>query len=183
MKAQIGNVLYQALIRNGLTQKAIAIETKLSKSTVNNYINNSNIRPNEATDIADTINDSEFSMEIGHLFLGIIKNFTGDRFARSLPAVNDFDEIEEAEEKRAYVENGIQAILASGQPLNAQERKRLQEFAFEKLDSTVMDLTLLTMITEKLDITLMELFAERMPYYKEQHYMRKDEQVWHKDSH
>lgn len=183
MKAQIGNILYQALLRNGLTQKAVAIETKMSNSTINNYTNNGRIRPTEAVDVADVVDDSEFSMQLGHLFLGVIKNFTGDRFARSLPAVNDFDEIEETQEKRAYVENGIQAILASGTPLTQEERARLKSFSLEKLDSTVMDLTLLTMIAEKLNVTLMELFADRMPYYKEQHYMRKDEQVWHKDSH
>ncbi|MDN6333829.1 MAG: hypothetical protein L0J72_03890, partial [Lacticaseibacillus paracasei] len=73
--------------------------------------------------------------------------------------------------------------LANDPSFTRDDAKNLKAYAFEKLDSTVADLTELNAICEMLGISIMDLFSERLPHYQKLHYMRKDEQAWNKDSH
>ena len=73
MKATISSPLNRFATRTNTPQKVIAYAAKLGRSTINNYFHGTPIRANEATDIANSMNDSELSYEMANLFLGIPK--------------------------------------------------------------------------------------------------------------
>ncbi|WP_204122757.1 hypothetical protein [Lacticaseibacillus mingshuiensis] len=169
-----GTLINSAIDRTNTTQRWLAAFLGKSRSTINNFANDRVMQPNDAVDIANALDDSELSMEMGHLMLGLIKAFTGTQIPRSLSALESYDNAEEEEEKAVYASKHIRMILADPEQLSDQQRADLKEYLFEKLDSTVMDLTLLTAGAEKLDLTIMDLFHEREPQYIKKHYLRKE---------
>ncbi|MHA3065762.1 helix-turn-helix domain-containing protein [Lacticaseibacillus saniviri] len=170
----IAPILDAALIKLGKPQKALAEETGLSKSTINNYVNGSSVKPNEAVDIAQAIDDSQLSMELGHMMLGLIKSFDGGAFYHDVRGIHAFDQLEEAEEKRVYEAGQIELIMNTPHPTQEQ-RAKLKRYLLEKLDSTVMDVTLLSAGAEQFGLTIMDLFEERMAEYERKGYMRKEQ--------
>ncbi|TLF43580.1 MULTISPECIES: hypothetical protein [Lacticaseibacillus] len=182
MKATISSPLNRFATRTNTPQKVIAYAAKLGRSTINNYFHGTPIRANEATDIANSMNDSELSYEMANLFLGIPKLFSGDGIYHDLRGLLFTDKREEDEEKASFIKYDIEG-LANDPNFTRDDAKNLKAYAFEKMDSTVADLTELNAICEMLGISIMDLFSERLPHYQKLHYMRKDEQAWNKDLH
>lgn len=178
MKINVGTALSAALERSGGSQRWLGMALHKSKSSVNNYLHGAPVQAGDAVDMAQTLSDSEFSMELGNMMLGLIKAFTGSKIPKELSALEVYDTSEEDEEKQAYQAKHISMIMANPEKLTSTERQALNDYLLEKLDSTVMDLTLLTVGAQKLDMTLMELFKERSDYYVKQRYMRKEPSRW-----
>ncbi|MCG4280884.1 helix-turn-helix domain-containing protein [Lacticaseibacillus saniviri] len=170
----LGPMLEAVLLKVGMPQKALAAETRLSKSTINNYVHGTSVKPNEAVDIARSLEDSQFSMELGNMMLGLIKAFDGGAFYHDVRGIHAFDQLEEAEEKRVYEAGQIELIMNTPHPTQEQ-RAQLKRYLLEKLDSTVMDVTLLAAGAEQFGLTIMDLFEERMSEYERKGYMRKEQ--------
>lgn len=177
MKESINQPLNRYAARTNTPQKFFAFAAKLGRSTINNYFHGTKVRPNEAVDIANAMNDTEMTYQMAHLFLGVPKLFTGDGMYHDLRGLLYTDKREEAEEKQAFVEQDVEA-LANDPDFRPEDAKHLKTYAFEKLDSTVADLTELSVICQQLNMSLMDLFAQRMPYYKRKKYMKEDEDTW-----
>lgn len=177
MKMNISNPLNWSLNKTKVTQKSLAFDTGLSKATINNYVAGGNVRPNEAVDIANVLRESDFSMEMGNMMLGLLKAFNGDAFYHRIESFDAFDTKEEREEKEAYERYDVRTLLNSPH-LTAEQVEHLRKYSDEKLDSVVMGMTYFAAIAEALGTTPMDLFRERMPYYKAQHYMKGDDPTW-----
>lgn len=179
LKLKLGRKLSQVIERQGLTQKYLAHMTGRSNATINNYTNDYPVSPNDAVNIANIADDTQFSEEIGNLMLGLLKSFSGPRIPRSnLSALLDVDEFEERQEKQARDLGNIRLLIGNPEGLSADDRKALREYLNQKLDSTLVDMTLLGAGADKLGITLMELFDDRMPEYIKNHYMEAGEPKW-----
>lgn len=182
MKMQLANPLSRALERVGGTQRWLAQVMGKGKSSVNNYMHDAPVTPNDAVAMATALDDDQFSMELGHMMLGLIKAFTGPRIPNDPAALLNYDEFEEREEKSSLEAKQIRMILSSPEELSNRERSDLKAYLFEKLDSTVMDITLLSSGAAKLDLNLMDLFQEREPEYIKKRYLISDEAAWQRGS-
>lgn len=178
MKLKIGSNLTAALSRTDGTQRWLAAMTGKGKSSVNNYVNNSPVSADDAVSMAHVLNDDQFSQELGSLMLGLIKSFTGSKIPTNMSSLLDYDDFEEDEEKRYLKVKHVRMILANPEELSEQEREDLISYLFEKLDSTMMDLTVLTAGADRLGTTLAALLHERMPTYVKMHYVRREDMTW-----
>ncbi len=179
LRVKFGRKLNQVIERKGLTQKYLAHMTGRSNATINNYTNDYPASPNDAVNLANVADDTQFSEEIGNMMLGLLKSFTGPRMPRSnLSALLDVDEFEEHQEKQARDSGNIRLLIGNPEGLTADDRAALREYLNQKLDSTLVDMTLLGAGADKLGITLMELFDARMPAYIKNHYMEAGEPKW-----
>lgn len=179
LRIKLGRQLSQVIERKGLTQKYLAYMTGRSNATINNYTNDYPTSPNDAVNIANIADDTQFSEDLGHMMLGLLKSFSGPRMPRSnLSALLDVDEFEERQEKQARDSGNIRLLIGNPEGLTAADRAALREYLNQKLDSTLVDMTLLGAGADKLGITLMELFDARMPAYIKNHYMEAGEPKW-----
>ncbi|WP_179395019.1 hypothetical protein [Lacticaseibacillus absianus] len=178
MKMQLASPLTRALIKVDGTQRWLAQRVGKSKSSINNYMHGSPVASDDAVEIANVLGDDHFSQELGNMLLGLIKSFTGPRIPGDLTSLLVYDDFEEAEEKRYLEDKNIRMVLSNPEPLDDAEQAALRDYLLEKLDSTVMDLTLLTAGSAKLGITLAQLFRERTPTYIRKHYIRKEDAGW-----
>ncbi|WP_270235763.1 hypothetical protein [Lacticaseibacillus suilingensis] len=178
MKLKIGSNLTAALSRTDGTQRWLAAMMGKGKSSVNNYVNNSPVSADDAVSMAHVLDDDQFSQELGSLMLGLIKSFTGSKIPTNMSSLLDYDDFEEDEEKRYLKVNHVRMILANPEELSEREREDLISYLFEKLDSTMMDLTVLTAGADRLGTTLAALLHERMPTYVKMHYVRREDMTW-----
>ena len=178
MKIKIGTNLASALTRTNGTQRWLSVRTGKSKSSVNNYVNNAPVSANDAVSMAHVLEDDQFSQEMGHMLLGLIKSFTGTKIPKNMSSLLDYDDFEEDEEKRYLKVKHVRMILANPEELSEREREDLISYLFEKLDSTMMDLTVLTAGADRLGTTLAALLHERMPTYVKMHYIRREDITW-----
>ncbi|WP_125710133.1 helix-turn-helix domain-containing protein [Lacticaseibacillus porcinae] len=179
IRIKLGHKLSQVIERQGLTQKYLAHMTGRSNATINNYTNDYPASPNDAVNIANIADDTQFSEDLGHMMLGLLKSFSGPRMPRSnLSALLDVDEFEERQEKQARDSGNIRLLIGNPEGLTTADRAALREYLNQKLDSTLVDMTLLGAGADKLGITLMELFDDRMPAYIKNHYMEAGEPKW-----
>lgn len=173
----IGKFLADSLKRNDGTQKGLAQDAGLSKSTTNDYINDKAVAANEAVNLANSLNDPVASMQIGNAMLGLLKAFDGDGLFQDARGIYAKDVIEEREEKDAQNRDRIFDIL-NDPVITDDDKQKLQEWVVEKMDSTVMDITLLVTVTKMLGTTMTEMFDQRIPYYQQRRYMKGDESGW-----
>lgn len=178
MKIKIGTNLASALTRTNGTQRWLSVRTGKSKSSVNNYVNNAPVSADDAVSMAHVLDDDQFSQELGSLMLGLIKSFTGSKIPTNMSSLLDYDDFEEGEEKQYLEAKHIRMVISNPETLDDQEREVLKAYLFEKLDSTMMDLTVLTAGADRLDTTLAALLHERMPTYVKMHYVRREDMTW-----
>ncbi|WP_155286084.1 hypothetical protein [Lacticaseibacillus zhaodongensis] len=181
MKLQMSTLLHRHLEKTGEPRKAIAIDAGLTRSTGNDYIHGANVPGGTAIDIATALNDADLSMSLGHAMLGLLTAFNGDKWEHnSKAALDSYDAHEEMQEKQSYENNDIRTLLSTNE-LSDSDRRKLKKWLAEKLDSTVMDMTLIANVCQQLGTSPMDLFESRLPLYKKEHYMKEDEPKWHKE--
>ncbi|WP_076645645.1 hypothetical protein [Latilactobacillus sakei] len=161
--------LAKFLGRSGKTQKELTIEADISRSSMSNYVNGTNVRPNEAVMVAQAANDFELSMEIASQFFGIFKLMDGEKLNNALE-IDAFTEMEEREQHNRYTKDNVRTLLRDS-PLNEQEQIILREYVLDDMDALIMRLTRFNAECLKLGVTPMALFDVKREEYVEKHYM------------
>ncbi|BCX31463.1 hypothetical protein LTWDN19_20300 [Latilactobacillus curvatus] len=166
----LANPLSNYLRRSGKTQKEIAIDSGLSRSAINNYSHNTNVKPNEAVMVANSADDFELNMEIASQLFGIFKLMDGKKLNGNALTIDAYTELEEREQQQRYERDNIRTLLRDG-PLDKSEAAVLNEYALDDMDALIMRLTRFNAECLKLGVTPMDLFKEKRQEYEKKEYM------------
>lgn len=166
----LANPLSNYLRRSGKTQKEIAIDSGLSRSAINNYYHDTNVKPNEAVMVANSADDFELNMEIASQLFGIFKLMDGKKLNGNALTIDAYTELEEREQQQRYERDNIRTLLRD-RPLDKSEAAVLNEYALDDMDALIMRLTRFNAECLKLGVTPMDLFKEKRQEYEKKEYM------------
>ncbi|MSD84254.1 hypothetical protein GKC31_07070 [Lactobacillus curvatus] len=166
----LANPLAKYLTRSGRTQKEIAIDSGLSRSSINNYFHGTNVKPNESVVVANVANDFELNMEIASQLFGIFKLMDGKKLNGDALTIDAYTELEEREQQERYTRDHIRTLLRDG-PLDHAEKVVLNDYALDDMDALIMRLTRFNAECIKLGVTPMDLFKKKRREYEQKQYM------------
>lgn len=175
MKSVVINYeLKELLTRNDTLQKEIAVNAKIGKSTLNEYVAGSRPVPIEkAATINQVAGDDLFASQMSNKYFGAIQSMDG-RVAETLtPMELDFlqdKETQEREERRKQAK--VLLIKSKLEPLTQEDRVDLEKYVMEFLDEIVVELSIVFSILKILGLSLADVFNKRMPHWIKQKYMK-----------
>lgn len=177
MKGKVINIeLSSLLVRQNLLQKEVAISTKTSVSSFNGYVNQNHPVPiSKAADIAAISGDDIFRGQISYEFLGFIKSMDGLAVDNCSPTELDvYQEIESNERKACKQQIKKLLVDSKFRKLEGFEKDQLKTYAFEFMDEIVVELSIVFAILKIVGMTIADLMKQRMPYWIQRGYMRKE---------
>lgn len=170
----IKSELQGLLFRGNILQKEIAVDNKVARSTLNEYVVGGRPVPIEkAASIAETNGDDLFRSEMGHKYFGTIKALDGHVAEILTPTELDYLEEIETKEREERRESTKKLLIKSKlEPLNDDDRKDLEKYVMEFLDEIVVELSIVFSILKILGMSVTVAFKKRMPHWIEKKYMK-----------
>lgn len=175
MKSAVINYELKGLLhRNDTLQKEVAVNAKIGKSTLNEYVAGSRPVPIEkAATINQVAGDDLFASQMSNKYFGAIQSMDGKVAEILTPTELDFLQDQETiqrEERREHAK--VLLIKSKLEPLTRKDREDLERYVMEFLDEIVVELSIVFSILRILGMTITEAFNKRMPHWIKKKYMK-----------
>ena len=166
--------LMESLNRQDLSKKYLAYDSATPQSTVSDHTKGKQpVSIAKTIDYAESLNDSRFNLEVAYIFFGTISAMTGDKYQNNPLALNILQQ-KESNERKAKKDRALETLTLKSGEFNQEDKNVLFDYASEYLDEIMVETTMLVSLLDICEISIMEAVEQRMSYWQEKGYMRKE---------
>lgn len=169
----INRSLIKYLFESGKKSKVFAKEVNRSPQSLSDYTGGKPVPIDTAEKMCEVADDSELSLSVAYEFFGLIKSMDGSVYQKNPLALSVLQK-KESDERKINAEQ-IQLILAKEtKELTVEDKEALKVHVFEFSDEIIVELSYIVAVLKKVGVSLMWVVKQRMSYWIQIGYMRKD---------